>query len=100
MDRVRRQSMTMTGLKQKVAMLALVCRTGPRAWQAPGEKENETFNTWRLLADVERVVNEDGRWVLVIDDVRRAFDNVNIDLVLAILGRHIHEPTLLGLIEV
>src|SRR5262245_43229431 len=56
-------------------------RTGARAWQAPGEKtQHETFNTWRLLADLELAVNEERRCVLVIDDVRKAFDNVNIDL--------------------
>ena len=36
----------------------------------------------------------------MIDDVRKAFDNINIDTVLTILAKHITEGALLRLIEV
>lgn len=36
-------------------------------------------STWRMLAKLKRQVEATGRWVLAIDDVRQAFDNVPID---------------------
>lgn len=54
---------------------------------------------WGMLADMEQVMTRQGRWVLAIDDVRRAFDSVNIDDVLGDLRRHVTNPALLALIE-
>jgi hypothetical protein len=56
--------------------------------------------TWGMLADMERVMAGQGRWVLAIDDVRKAFDNVSIDDVLGDYRRHVTNPALLSLIEV
>jgi RNA-directed DNA polymerase len=39
------------------------------------------FNTWQLLADLEAQMHEQDRYVLAIDDVRKAFDNVPLDAV-------------------
>ncbi|MCC6421225.1 MAG: hypothetical protein IT429_23560, partial [Gemmataceae bacterium] len=74
-------------------------RAAPEMWTAEGEPL-ERYNTWRLLADLELAITEEQRFVLAIDDVKKAFDNVNIDLVLAILAKHIQEAALLRLIEV
>jgi retron-type reverse transcriptase len=81
----------------------LPCSYGFRAaaknWTARGAKQ-ETYNTWRLLADLQVVATEEKRFVLVIDDVRKAFDNVNITVVMGILAKHIKEAALLRLLEV
>jgi hypothetical protein len=53
-----------------------------------------------MLTDVEQVMTRQGRWVLATDDVRKAFDNVNIDDVMADYRRHVTNPALLSLIEV
>lgn len=37
---------------------------------------------WQMLAHLKRTMEETGRWVLGIDDVRKAFDNVPIDKLL------------------
>jgi hypothetical protein len=79
-------------------------RASAKMWTAPGQEqeadnEKETFDTWRLLADLEQAVNEEHLCVLVIDDVRKAFDNVRIDDVMAILNKHITDAALLRLIE-
>jgi RNA-directed DNA polymerase len=57
-------------------------------------------NVWGMLADMERVMVGQGRWVLATDDVRKAFDKVIIDDVLADYRRHVTNPALLSLIEV
>ena len=54
----------------------------------------------RLLAELEEVVMSEGRWVLAIDDVKKAFDNVPIDDVLADHQPYVRDPALLPLIEV
>jgi hypothetical protein len=53
----------------------------------------------RLLAELECVMLEQNRWVLAIDDVRQAFDNVKIDDVMADHSRYITDPSLLSLIK-
>ena len=54
----------------------------------------------RLLAELERVMIDQDRWVLAVDDVKKAFDNVVIADVLDDHARYITEPSLLSLIEV
>jgi hypothetical protein len=56
--------------------------------------------TWGMLADMERVMAREGRWVLAVDDIRRAFDSINIDDVLGDYRRHVTGTELLSLIEV
>jgi retron-type reverse transcriptase len=74
-------------------------RVSPKTYQTASE-EQQAYNTSRLLAELDVIVNEEQRYVLVIDDVRKAFDNVDISIVLAILAKHITETALLKLIEV
>jgi hypothetical protein len=52
-----------------------------------------------MLADMERVMVGQGRWVLATDDVRRAFDNIIIDDVMADYRRHVAGTELIALIE-
>jgi retron-type reverse transcriptase len=73
-------------------------RAAPDAWMEPAE-QRRTWNTWALLADLEQIVVSEHRFVLAIDDVRKAFDNVDIDLVLSILGNHISDNATLYLIS-
>jgi hypothetical protein len=51
-----------------------------------------------LLAELEAVVTLEGRWVLAVDDVRRAFDNVRIDDALADHVPYLRDDRLLDLI--
>jgi hypothetical protein len=56
-------------------------------------------NVWGMLADMEQVMTRQGRWVLATDDIRRAFDNINIDDVLGDYRRHVAGTELIALIE-
>jgi hypothetical protein len=56
--------------------------------------------TWGMLADMERVMVGQSRWVLATDDVRKAFDNINLDDVLGDYRRHVTGTELLALLEV
>ena len=53
-----------------------------------------------LLAELEVVVTNQNRWVLAVDDIKKAFDNVPIDDVLADHRPYVRDPALLPLIEV
>jgi hypothetical protein len=57
-------------------------------------------SVWKLLAKLEIEVAEEERWVLAVDDVKNAFDNVNIDDVLNDHRKYIADASLLSLIEV
>lgn len=46
-------------------------------------------NTWQLLADLETAITRLDRWVLAIDDIRRAYDNVPISAVIDAHARHL-----------
>jgi hypothetical protein len=67
----------------------------PMSW---GFRRNR--GTWGMLADMERVMVGQGRWVLATDDVRKAFDNINLDDVLGDYRQHVAGPELLALLEV
>jgi hypothetical protein len=51
-----------------------------------------------LLAELEAVVAQEGRWVLAVDDVRKAFDNVRIDDALADHVPYVRDDRLLDLV--
>jgi retron-type reverse transcriptase len=55
---------------------------------------------WTLLAELEAVMVRADRWVLAIDDIRQAFDNVRIADLLADHRTHVPDCSLLALIEV
>jgi hypothetical protein len=55
---------------------------------------------WRMLAEQEAVVVGQGRWVLATDDVKNAFDNVNVGDVMADHRKYIRNNSLLALVEV
>lgn len=57
------------------------------------------LGTWNLLAELEAAMIHDGRAVLAVDDVRKAFDFVNIPLLVEALTEHVRDPRLLDLIE-
>jgi RNA-directed DNA polymerase len=54
----------------------------------------------RLLAELERIMIDQDRWVLAIDDVAKAFDNVPIADVIMDHARYVTDKSLLSLIEV
>jgi hypothetical protein len=54
----------------------------------------------RLLAELECVMIDSDCWVLAIDDIKKAFDNVVIADVRADHARYIRDPSLLSLIRV
>ena len=57
-------------------------------------------SNWTMLAQLEHVVVEQDRWVIVSDDIKNAFPSVNIDLVMDDHRRHlVDHPELLHLIE-
>jgi hypothetical protein len=56
-------------------------------------------HTWGLLATLKKVVERNHSWVLVVDDVRTAFDTVRIDDVLADHRRYVQDAGLLQLID-
>ncbi len=53
-----------------------------------------------MLAQLERIMIDQDRWVLAIDDVAKAFDNVVIADVIMDHAQHLTDPSLLSLIEV
>jgi hypothetical protein len=55
---------------------------------------------WQLLAELQRVMVAEGRWVLALDDVKNAFPSVVIADVLADHARYVTDKSLLSLIEV
>lgn len=55
---------------------------------------------WLLLAELEHEMVEHNRWVLAVDDIKGAFDNVNINQVMADHRLYIPDPELLRLIEI
>jgi retron-type reverse transcriptase len=56
-------------------------------------------SNWTLLANLERAVVGQGRWVLVSDDMKSAFPSVNIDRVVEDHMRHVTSKNLLDLTE-
>jgi len=57
-------------------------------------------DTWGLLIDMEATMAAEGRWVLAVDDVAKAFDNVPIDLAMAAFREHLADPRLVAFVEV
>jgi retron-type reverse transcriptase len=57
-------------------------------------------STWTLLADLKHAVETQNRWVIAVDDVKQAFDNVSIGDALADHRRHLTAPEVLQLIEI
>lgn len=55
--------------------------------------------TWDLLARLESAVVQDGRWVLAVDDIEKAFDNVLIDDLMEDHRQVIQDQALLQLVE-
>lgn len=52
-------------------------------------------NVWDLLCALEHLIKTQDRWVLATADIKRAFDSVNIDDVLAIHRHYITDTRLL-----
>jgi RNA-directed DNA polymerase len=55
---------------------------------------------WHLLAELESIVIREDRWVLAIDDLRKAFDNLIIADILRDHEKYIKDTALLSLISV
>jgi RNA-directed DNA polymerase len=55
---------------------------------------------WDMLIRLEKAMVEEGRWVLAIDDVKDAFDHVNLEDLMEDHRRHLQDEKLLDLIEV
>lgn len=56
-------------------------------------------SAWHLLAELEAVMVKEDLWVLTVDDVRKAFDNVVIADVMDDHRLHVKDVRLLALIE-
>jgi retron-type reverse transcriptase len=54
---------------------------------------------WTMLAHLEAAAHAEGRWVLVNDDIRRAFDSVPTAGVVDAHRDHVPDPRLLRLVE-
>lgn len=57
------------------------------------------LGTWDMLFAMEREISQSGRYVVAVDDVRQAFDNVPIDAVMECHRLHTQDEELLRLIE-
>jgi retron-type reverse transcriptase len=55
---------------------------------------------WDMPIELERRMVEQDRWVLAIDDIKDAFDHVNLDDLLGDHRRHLQDSRLLDLVEV
>ena len=56
-------------------------------------------SAWGLLAELELAVVGGGLWVLTVDDVKKAFDNVNIDDAMDDHRKYIADAGLLALVD-
>lgn len=54
---------------------------------------------WSMLLDMERIIAEEGRFVIVTDDIRKAFDTVPIAAIMDLHRRHLTDEPLLALVE-
>jgi hypothetical protein len=58
------------------------------------------LSSWTMLASLEEVMVSQDHWILVSDDVTKAFDNVNVDLLLEHHRLHLgNNELLIGLVE-
>lgn len=75
-----------------------------RLWEGVFIPESYGFRpdrgVWRLLAEMGATMISQDRWVLAIDDVRGAFDNVALDSAMGAHEKYISSVRLLNLIEV
>jgi hypothetical protein len=49
---------------------------------------------WRLFVELEAVMAAQDSWVVAVDDVRKAFDNVNLDMAVAVHAKYIPDKLL------
>jgi RNA-directed DNA polymerase len=96
------RTLTIRGITERVVAAALAGALTPllekefldMSWGfRPGR------GVWGMLADMERVMVGQGRWVLATDDIRKAFDTINLDDVMGDHRLHVTGPALLALIE-
>ena len=96
------RTLTIRDLLYRVLSAALTDKMTP-AWEAVFVPWSMGFRPGRgvqsLLAEVEYKVVAEDRWVLAIDDVKKAFDFVNIDDLLADHTPYVRDEALLRLIE-
>jgi retron-type reverse transcriptase len=55
---------------------------------------------WDMLIELERTMVQQDRWILAIDDIKDAFDHVNLTDLMDDHRRHINDDKLLNLIEI
>ncbi len=73
--------LTLTDIADRIVARALTDATTPyfeRVFLNRSHGFRPGRSTWTLLAELERVVTAEGRWVLAVDDVRAAFDMVRL----------------------
>src|SRR5262249_10775876 len=58
-----------------------------------------TTGVWPLLADLVLTVRATGLSALAVDDVKKAFDSLDIEILLNHHAQHVHDAALLSLIE-
>lgn len=57
------------------------------------------LGTWHALATLEKEIFSKNAFILVQDDVKKAFDFININLAIEDVARHVEEPQMLNLID-
>ena len=96
------RTLTLRDLCDRVVASALNTALVP-VWETVFHPASMAFRprrgVWRMLAELERVVAGQGRWLLATDDVRKAFDNVAVDDVMDDHRRHVKDDALLRLVE-
>jgi hypothetical protein len=94
--------LTIRGILDRVVSRALAEALTP-LWERVFLPQSMGFRphrgVWDMLAAVERIILEQDRNVLAVDDVRKAFDYVDIDGLMDDHRRHLTDPSLLSLIE-
>ena len=94
--------LTIRNLTDRVVSRAL-CRRMTPLWESVFHPTSYGFRpkrgAWNLLAELVAEMSVEKRYVLAVDDVYHAFDNVDIKRVMRLHKKHITDTELLDLIE-
>jgi len=98
-----RRTLTIRGILNRV-LAAAINRAMEPIWERVFLPWSMGFRpgrgVWQLLVELERIMVEQDRWVLAIDDVYHAFPELIIEDIMADHRRHVHGIALLTLINV
>lgn len=98
-----KRTLAIRNLADRVVAAALHCALTP-FWNSiflPGSMGfRPHLGVWDTLAQLGRTTCQQDRWVLATDDLRDAFDHVNLDALMDDHRKHLPDAKLLHLIEV